>query len=975
MFTALQQLKNAFEGELFFDDSAYHQGQLRAYATDASVYEEMPLAVAIPKNEKDIVALIHFARKHTTTLIPRAAGTSLAGQVVGNGIVVDISRYFNEVLDINVAEQWVRVQPGVIRDDLNAFLRPHGLMFGPETSTASRAMMGGMLGNNSCGLHSIVWGSVRDHIIEATVILSDGSTAIVNQHSSAPGTDTGNELFEAIKNNLFALLSQAENKKVIENNFPKKTVVRRNTGYALDALLELHPFAGKGQPFNICKLLAGSEGTLGIVTQMKLGLIPLPPQHTALVCIHCHSIKEALLANALALQCSPMASELVDKRIMDYTIGHPAYAKTRFFISGDPEAILMVEFMEDTKAAVVQRAGELVKKLVQENCGYAFPVLFEAEAQAAWELRKAGLGLLRNEPGDCQPVNLIEDCAVAPADLSAYIEDLQGLLKKYNVTASYYAHAGAGELHVEPMINLKTKEGVFIFRSILKETAQLVKKYNGSLSGEHGDGRLRGEFIPAVMGEEVMDLFKQVKNFFDPHYIFNAGKIVDSPAMDSHLRTKPGENIPVINTFFTYPEPGGILKLAERCSGSGDCRRSVVSTGLMCPSYMATRHEFDTTRARANLLRQFLTNPDDAEPFDHQEIKEVMDLCLSCKGCKVECPSGVDITKMKAEFLQHYYDKHGVPFRSKLIGNFSSQMKRASLFPRLYNLIIGTAFLRRTINRFIGFHPERSMPLLATQTLEDWNKNRKNVFKNADKQVFLFCDEFTNYLDVSIGKKTILLMEHLGYEIIIPHHKESGRTYLSKGLVKEAAAIAQFNIRTLSLLVSEQKPIIGIEPSAILTLRDEYKDLAGADLYQQANYLAAFTFTIEEFLHREMNNGNIRKEQFTAEFKSVVLHSHCYQKVLSSSHYSSFILGFPENYEVKEIASGCCGMAGSFGYEQEHFQLSQQVGELVLFPYVRKLEASVLVAAAGTSCRHQLKDGVNKKAFHPVEILYDALKK
>ena len=974
MFTALQHLKKEFTGDLYYDDTAFHQGQIRAYATDASVYEEKPLAVAIPKNENDIIALIHFATQHKTTLIPRAAGTSLAGQVVGNGIVVDISRYFNQVLEINVQDQWVRVQPGVIRDDLNAFLRPHGLMFGPETSTASRAMMGGMLGNNSCGLHSIVWGSVRDHILEASLILSDGSTAIVNEQTSSPDLNTGNELFDAIKKDLFALLDNMDNKSVVQHNFPKKTVVRRNTGYALDALIDQHPFTTNGERLNICKLLAGSEGTLAIVTEMKLGLIPLPPQHTALVCVHCHSIKEALLANALALQCSPMASELVDKRIMDYTIGHPSYAKNRFFISGDPEAILMVEFMADTKGEASVKANELVVKLVNENCGYAYPVLFETEALSAWEVRKAGLGLLRNEPGDLQPVNLIEDCAVAPEDLPFYIEDLQQLLKKYSVTASYYAHAGAGELHVEPMINLKTKEGVFIFKSILKETALLVKKYNGSLSGEHGDGRLRGEFISTVMGEEVMSLFRQVKNIFDPHHIFNAGKIVDSPAMDTHLRMKPDEKNPVINTFFKYEEPGGILKLAERCSGSGDCRRSVVSTGLMCPSYMATRNEFDTTRARANLLRQFLSNPDDAEPFDHQEIKEVMDLCLSCKGCKVECPSGVDITKMKAEFLQHFYDKHGVPFRSKLIGHFSSQMKAASLAPWLYNFMIRTPFLRKNINRLLGFHPERSMPLLAKETLLSWFKKRKNAYKNAGKQVFLFCDEFTNYLDVGIGKKTIMLLEHLGYEIIIPDHKESGRTFLSKGLVKEAAEIAKYNIKTLSLLVSEQKPMIGIEPSAILTLRDEYKDLAGQELQQQATYLAAFTFTIEEFLHREMINGNISKEQFTDDFKSVVLHAHCYQKVLSSSHYSSFILSFPENYEVKEIASGCCGMAGSFGYEKEHYDLSQQVGELVLFPYVRQLDDAVLVAAAGTSCRHQIKDGVNKKAFHPVEILFEAIK-
>lgn len=970
----LQKVKQHFKGEFFFDETALDQGQLRAYSTDASVYEEKPTAVAIPKTAEDILLLVDFANKQKVTIVPRAAGTSLAGQVVGNGIVADMSRYFNQVLEVNTDEKWVRVQPGVIRDDLNKFLYPLGLMFGPETSTSNRAMIGGMVGNNSCGLRSIVWGSARDHLLEAKMILSDGSTAIINEETSRHGTPSGNAMLDTIKSRLADLLDNKDNRAAINDRFPKKAVVRRNTGYALDALLDSQPFNSKGDPFNLCKLLAGSEGTLGIITELKLQLIPLPPTHTALVCVHCRSIKESLLANSLALAFHPMASELVDKRIMDYTIGHPSYAGKRFFISGDPEAILMVEFMASSSEEVSNRADELVKCLQNNNQGYAFPVLFDQDVHAAWEIRKAGLGLLRNAAGDLQPVNLIEDCAVAPLELPLYIEDLQKILGKYKVTASYYAHAGAGELHVEPMVNLKTKEGVFIFRNILKETAALVKKYNGSLSGEHGDGRLRGEFIAEVMGDKVMDLFKQVKNIFDPNNIFNAGKIVNTPAMDTHLRMRQDEKIPSITTHFHFDELGGILKLAEKCSGSGDCRRSAVSTGLMCPSYMATRNEFDTTRARANILRQFLSNPEDATPFDHREIKEVMDLCLSCKGCKVECPSGVDITKMKAEFLQHYYDKHGIPFRSKLIGNFSSQMKLASVAPSTYNFILNTNFLRRNVNRLLGFHPDRSMPLLEKETLRQWFKKRIKQDIKRDRKVYLFCDEFTNYLDVSIGKKAVFLLEQLGYEVIIPEHKESGRTFLSKGMVKRAAAIARDNIKSLSPLVSEQVPLIGIEPSAILTLRDEYRDLAGPALQKEARHLADFAFTIEEFLYKEIQAGKIHKEQFTQEHKTIELHTHCYQKVLSSSRYSSFILGFPANYEVREIPSGCCGMAGAFGYEKEHYDVSQKVGELVLFPRIRQLGEDIVIAAAGTSCRHQIKDGVHRTALHPVEILAGAIK-
>jgi Fe-S oxidoreductase/FAD/FMN-containing dehydrogenase len=846
-------------------------------------------------------------------------------------------------------------------------------MFGPETSTASRAMIGGMIGNNSCGLHSIVWGSVRDHLLELKVVLADGSIAEIKQ--ARPGTNSadGNPLLNKITAELQGVISDEKNRTSIRTSFPKKTVVRRNTGYALDSMLEMQPFDPVAEPFNLCKLIAGSEGTLALVTEAKLNLLPLPPKHAAVVCVHCKSINETLQVNRLALTLQPMASELVDKCILDYTINHPEYHKNRFFSVDDPEAILMVEFMAASWGEVSKKANELIALLTVNDYGYAYPVLYDEETKAAWDVRKAGLGLLRNAAGDLQPVNLIEDCAVAPEDLPDYIEDIQEVLRKHNVQASYYAHAGAGELHIEPLVNLKTKQGLSLFRNILKDTARLVKKYNGSLSGEHGDGRLRGEFIADVMGEEIMRLFSEVKRIFDPHGIFNAGKIVNTPAMDTHLRVKQEITHLPISTHFDFPETGGILRLAEKCSGSGDCRRTAVSGGLMCPSYMATRNEFDTTRARANILRQFLSNPEDANAFNHEEIKEVMDLCLSCKGCKVECPSGVDITKMKAEFLQQYYLKNPIPIRSKLIGHFSKQMRLAGLAPSFYNYIVSSPFLRKNTNRVIGFHPDRTMPLLEKETLRKWMKNRERKNMNGGKQVFLFCDEFTNNVDVPIGKKTVLLLEKLGYEVIVPDHKESGRTFLSKGMVKKAAVIASHNINALAPLVSPEKPLIGIEPSAILTLRDEYKDLADASQTAQAKHLAACSFTIEEFLYQEMSRGKISKSQFTDDAKKIVLHAHCYQKVLSSPKYSSFVVGFPANYEVKEIPSGCCGMAGSFGYEKEHFDVSQMVGELVLFPYLRNLQENELVAAPGTSCRHQIKDGVGLKALHPVEILFDAV--
>ncbi|HMF73783.1 MAG TPA: FAD-linked oxidase C-terminal domain-containing protein, partial [Flavitalea sp.] len=674
-----------------------------------------------------------------------------------------------------------------------------------------------------------------------------------------------------------------------------------------------------------------------------------------------------------ALKHKPMASELVDRYIMDFTKGHPVYQQNRFFIEGEPEAMLMVEFMADDKTVADVLANAYIGDLKIFGYGYAYPILDKADSVKAWDIRKAGLGLLRNLKSDAQPVNLIEDCAVAPEDLPAYIADVQALLAKHNTRAAYYAHAGAGELHVEPIIDLKKKEGVILFRNILEETAILVRKYNGSLSGEHGDGRLRGEYIASVAGPGLYELFKKVKNIFDPELVFNKGKIVNTPPMDQFLRFhfEPQNN--VLKTTYDFSSDGGILKLAEKCSGSGDCRKSHQSAGTMCPSYMVTLQEKDTTRARANILREFLSNVQDPDPMDHDEIKDVMDLCLSCKACKSECPSAVDITKMKAEFLQQYYEKKGFPFRSKLVGNFSRQMKLASSFPKFYNLLFQSVPLRKKLNSLVGFHPDRSIPSLSGTTLQTWFKKRKKSIASKTKKVYFFCDEFTNYYDVEIGKKAICLLEALGYEVMMPVHQESGRTFLSKGMVKKAKEIINRNIESLSAELDENTAITGVEPSAILTLKDEYIDLASAGNKQKAKALANKTFTIEEFIAAEYLKGHILKNQFTLKEKQIVLHGHCYQKALSSQGHSKTMLSLPENYKVEIIPSGCCGMAGSFGYEKEHFEISQRIGELILFPFVRSLSGDTIVAAAGTSCRHQIKDGTNVKALHPVEILWDAL--
>lgn len=974
MQDGLAKLAKALEGAFYYNSSAEHQTLLRAYSTDASVYQERPLAVAVPMNGEDLKTLIAFASAHGVTLIPRTAGTSLAGQVVGRGIVVDVSKHFNGILEVNAQEHWVRVQPGVVRDDLNAHLRPYGVMFGPETSTANRAMVGGMVGNNSSGLHSIVWGDTRSHLLEATVLLDDGSEVVFRALDDATLFDklTLSTREGDIYRRMNDLLSDADNREAIKTGYPKPTLTRRNTGYALDMMVDT------GQPFNFCKLLAGSEGTLGILTEAKLNLIPLPPSEVGLLCIHCSTLIESLHANIVALRHHPEASELVDKYIMDFTKEHPTYRYNRFFIEGDPAALLMVEFRGDTIDEVQQKAAALKAELMAVGLGYAYPLITGPETNLVWDVRKAGLGLIRNLPGDTQPVNLIEDCAVPPENLPAYIEDLQQILSHHGLDASYYAHAGAGELHVEPLINLKTDEGKRVFRAVLADTTQLVKKYNGSLSGEHGDGRLRGEFIGAVLGEAVYGLLKEVKMIFDPKGVFNANKIVDAPPMDKFLRYEQDTSAIKIDTVFDFRKQESILRLSEKCSGSGDCRKTHISGGTMCPSYMATREEKDTTRARANILRQFLTTSTKANRFDHPEIKEVMDLCLSCKGCKTECPSGVDVAKMKAEFLQHYYDANGTPFRTWVIANFTKSQQLASYFPKLYNATISSRILSPLVKQVLGFAKNRSLPKVGRTTLRKWIEKQQPPSgwqPTQKKQVYLFCDEFTEYNDVSIGQATYRLLTALGYQVKLARHVESGRTYLSKGLVRKAKAIADTNVNYLKDLITTNTPLIGIEPSAILTFRDEYPDLVDKELQKDAYQLAKHTLLIDEFLAMEMEAGHIVESMFSDVPRQVKLHGHCYQKAFHLVEHTAKILAFPKGYEVTVIPSGCCGMAGSFGYEKEHYDVSMKVGELILLPTVRSTPDEVLIAAPGTSCRHQIKDGAQRTAYHPVEILWEALRR
>ena len=968
----LAALARRLDGEVSSDGLT-----VAAYSTDASEYQERPLAVAFPRSDADVRELVTFCGEHRVGLIPRGAGTSLAGQVVGAGIVVDLGRHMNGIVSLDVARRRVRVQPGVVRNDLNRFLAPHGLFFGPETSTANWAMLGGMVGNNSCGSNSIAYGSTRDHLVSARGFLADGSEAtfgplaplyVEAKRLAADSLET------RIYREIAAILGDEANRRLVRESFPRPEVTRRNTGYALDALMHSSFFDPQVEDdFNMCRLIAGSEGTLFVGVEFELDLSPLPAP-AALVVVHCHTVDEALRAAVVAMRHRPTGCELIDDKILECTKANLEQSRNRDFVVGDPGAVLVVELRHDYRPTLEALLGRLEADLRAAGLGYAYPLLFGGDGDRVWELRRAGQGLVNNVPGDAKPREIVEDTAVAVEDLPAYIAEFDRLLaEKYGIDCIHYAHAGAGELHLRPLFDLHTPAGLKMFREVATDVAALVKKYRGSLSGEHGDGRLRGEFIRSMVGDACYELFVRVKRAFDPQGILNPGKIVDAPPMDTSLRIHPGPP-PRHETIFRFADTDGVLRAAEKCTGVGQCRKSPAAGGTMCPSYMATRDEAHTTRARANVLRQALAGPPaDVNPWRRPELADVMDLCLSCKACKSECPSNVDMARLKAEWQQHWLDAHGATLRTRLVAGSAAMLRWAALAPWAYNLLVRAPVVSSLVKLAAGFAPRRSLPTLPRTTLSAWLRRRPPAGSAAKGRVHLFVDEFTDTLDADIGIKAVELLEALGYEVVVPRHVDSGRAQISTGLVRAARDLATTNVELLDPIVSDEAPLVGIEPSAILTFRDEVPDLVPERLAGAARRLAGRTLLIDEFLAREARRGRLTADDFSAVSRRIVLHGHCHQKAISSMADTVAMLSLPRHHSVELIPSGCCGMAGSFGYGREHFGISMKIGELVLFPFVRATARGTVIAAPGTSCRHQIADGTGRRALHPVEILHAAL--
>ena len=966
-----------------------------AYATDASVYREIPYGVAYPGNTEDVCELMRMARERKTHLIPRAGGTSIAGQVVGNGIVVDVSKYWNRILEINAEERWARVQPGVVRDELNLTLKPYGLFFSPETSTSNRCCIGGMFGNNSCGTHSLVYGSTRHHVIACKGILSDGSV-FDTEKVDEPGYRQERPLLNAILTQLECWAADDAVRSMIETNFPDKSLQRRSCGYAIDEAIEM---IAKDKGLALCKLLAGSEGTLAFITEIKVSLDVLPPKEIMAVCGHCDTLEKSFEANLVALRHQPTAIELMDRDILELSKGNAEQQKNRFFVEGNPAALLITELRADTREELDAQAKALEKDLIDSGLVYHCTRVYGSDVAKVWALRKAGLGILGGMKGDAKPMGVIEDTAVAPKALPAYLKDFREMLDRLGAKCVFYGHISTGELHLRPIINLKTQEGQQLFRNLATETARLVKKHHGSISGEHGDGRLRGEFIKLLYSDETYELMRQVKQCWDPDGMFNLHKIVDTLPMDSMLRFDIDQKYDIEkrlgsdHTYFNWKAafdectaPGAtgaksqmnaLMCSIEQCNGAGDCRKSNLIGGTLCPAYKVSGDELKTTRARANVLREILTRGG-----DDAQIKEELDSCLACKACKRECPSNVDMAKLRAEMLQHYYDQHGTPLRSFLVAHMADIERFGTKIRPLYNGFSSWRLSSSLIKKAIGFSVNRQIPALSRYSMRKLVEKELSRFPVArpKKNVYLFADEFTNLQEAELGLDFARLLMRLGYQVEIPQHVESGRAAISKGCLKHAKALATKNVRLLAHKVTDSHPLIGIEPSCILSFRDEYPDLVPAELRSEALALAKNCLLYDEFLKQEMAEGNISSADFEDTAMEIWLHGHCHQKALTGIDKTTEVLDqLLSGARIHVIPSGCCGMAGSFGYEKEHYKTSLEIGEMILFPAVREAVSGssgspAIVAAPGTSCRQQILDGTGVKAVHPIEILYRFLK-
>jgi FAD/FMN-containing dehydrogenase/Fe-S oxidoreductase len=936
--TLRRELEACIEGEVRFD------AVTRAlYSTDASVYQIEPLGAVVVRSREDLIRVVQLCAKFRCPLTLRGGGTSQAGQAIGPGLQADTSKYYNQILELNADELWVRVQPGIVLDELNAALRPHGLRFAPDVSTASRATIGGMIANNSSGARSVLYGKTIDHVLELEVVLSDGSIAQL-----AAGLDPPENSFEAQCHRTVHRLA-SEHADEIDRRFPK--VLRRVGGYNLDEFIPARV------PFNLAKMIVGSEGTLAVILEATLNLVRLPKEKAVLV-VQFRELPEALEATPLILQHKPSAVEVMDSFILDHTRLSPNLQRLReTFVEGDPGALLCIEFYADAKEDLPPRLAGLEQDLIQHNFGYRFFHATDAAQQArVWSLREAALGLSMTMKEDSKSLSFVEDTAVPPEKLRNFIDRFLELIRRHDTRAGVYAHASVGCLHVRPVVNMKTAEGVKKFAAIANDVSDLVLEFGGALSGEHGDGLVRSPFMRKMFGPVLYEAFRTIKSTFDPHGIFNPGKIVDSPALTDNLRFGAAYVSPNPPAFFDFSEFGGMGGAVEMCSGLGACRKK--SEGVMCPSYMATKEEKDVTRGRANVLRLAMTGRLREAGLDDHGVYETLDLCLECRACKAECPVGVDMARFKSEFLAGYWQTYGTPLHAKVLGSVHNVARLGSKVAPLMNLVSASAPMRYLNEAAFGIDRRRRLPRLSRRTLAAHVRNRSA--QNAT--VLLFNDTFTNYYDPEIGVAAWEVLEAAGLKVALAPNQCCGRPMISKGLLREAANQARRNTEALYDAANTGKKLVFCEPSCLSAMREDAPSLLRGEEQRRATAVAEACMGFEEM-------AASLPLQWKAGPAKILLHGHCHQKAMGLLPLSATLLAKIPGATVIDADAGCCGMAGSFGYSKDHYDVSRAIGERKLFPQVRSADTSAIVVAAGTSCRHQIADFTGAKAIHPAVLL------
>jgi len=958
-------LKRRISGEVRFDPFSRV-----LYSTDASIYQMEPVGVVIPRNVEDVLAVIDVAKENGVPVLPRAGGTSLAGQTVNHAIVTDFSKYLNQIIEVNQEEQWARVQPGIVLDDLNRQLLPFGLMYAPDPTTSSRACVGGGVGNNTCGAHSVIYGKTLDHIKELDVILSDGSQAHFapldarELEAKLSGTGFESDIYRGVRR-----LAQ-ENAAEIEARYPN--IMRRVSGYNLDEFLT-------DSPFNMTKMIVGSEGTLCVATEVKINLVPRPTM-TALAVIHFQDIFGASEAVKDILLYEPSSIEIMDNNVLERSRDSTGLGSNMAFIEGTPGAILVVEFYGESEGELTDKCEKLKDDMARRGHGYATVNMLDRASQASvWAVRKNGLGLLMSMHGDAKPLPFVEDTAVDPENMGEFVRQFDEIVRNHQTEAAYYGHASVGCLHIRPVVSLKNQDGVDKMVSIADEISDLVKEFGGSLSGEHGDGIVRGVWNEKMFGPEIYKLFQELKGTFDPNGLMNPNKIIDCPPMDQNLRYGADYSAPSMPTKLDFSIDTDFAGAVEMCNGMGACRQHV---GTMCPSYVATRDEEHSTRGRANLLRASLSGKLPEGTMTSKRMWEAMDLCLECKGCKSECESGVDMAKLKYEFLDQYHRANGTPLRNRVFGHINRLNAWGSRFAPISNLMASNPIGKIMSQMVLGIHPKRKPPKFVRQTFAKWFKGRGNPPQSSFSKggsstasavgtdtVILLNDTYMNYNYPEIGKAAVALLEAAGLKVVLSDTACCGRPMISKGLLDDAIANAVTNIDHLYAYAESGIPVIGCEPSCLLTFRDEYPQLVRDERVRK---VAENSYMIDEFLMKLQEDGKLNLNMGKLE-KKVLFQAHCHQKADMGTATSMAALRLAPGYQVELVNAGCCGMAGSFGYEKEHYDLSMKIGEEALFPTIRAKDEDWEVAIMGVSCRQQVEDGTGRKARHLVEVLADAL--